>query len=754
MDSKRFVSFGTLMALVFVAFLCPRVDGQTYFSDDFEDPAATAEKWEVVSGNWVVADGVYKQLDTADPWQASMVAPDHWDMAWQEYTIEFKVKILTEGDAPVNVLFRVLDPVPVVWADRNGPNAHLYRWIVNGWTNTESRPYIYNEGTATMLAQTENTMEVGAWHDIKLVVTKTGMAGYVNGVEMFDVQHAQWTEGRVGIQAYSGEMDFDDFIVYGPYGRVGASEPVPDNGATDVRRDTLLSWTPGEFAATHDVYFGTTFEDVNAADRSNPLGVLVSEGQTEASYEPPTILEFGQTYYWRVDEVNGAPDFTIFKGEVWSFTAEPLGYPIEGVVATTNAISDAGAGLERTVDGSGLNELDQHSTESADMWLGTPSGADPVVLDYAFDRVYKLHEMLVWNYNVVFEQVLGFGLKDITVEYSADGVEWVTLGEVELAQATAAEDYTANTAVAFGGVAAQYVRLTINSAYGAVGQYGLSEVRFLQIPTFARTPEPAAGAVDVSVDAALSWRAGREAVTHDVYLGSDPAALALAETVSESTYVPGALDFGTMYAWRVDEVNEAEAISVWEGNVWNFTTQEFAVIDDMEDYDDEENCIFDTWLDGFVNATGSTVGYFEAPFAEQVIVNSGRQSMPLEYINDTAPYYSEAERDLGGMDLETNGADTLRLFVIGQAGNIPEPLYVAVEDTSGNVAVATCPDVNITTASEWTEWQIPSGDLAGVNLGRVAIMYIGLGDRDNPSSGGTGLIFVDDIGYGRPAAVQ
>jgi hypothetical protein len=44
--------------------------------------------------------------------------------------------------------------------------------------------------------------------------------------------------------------------------------------------------------------------------------------------------------------------------------------------------------------------------------------------------------------------------------------------------------------------------------------------------------------------------------------------------------------------------------------------------------------------------------------------------------------------------------------------------------------------------------------LAGVNLSRVAILYIGVGDRDNPSAGGTGLIFIDDVGYGHPAPAE
>jgi hypothetical protein len=86
------------------------------------------------------------------------------------------------------------------------------------------------------------------------------------------------------------------------------------------------------------------------------------------------------------------------------------------------------------------------------------------------------------------------------------------------------------------------------------------------------------------------------------------------------------------------------------------------------------------------------------------------------------------------------------------AGNTPESVYVALADTSGNVAVATHPDPYATGRFGWTEWVIPYSDLGGVNLSSVAIVYVGVGDRDNPTAGGTGLLFIDDIGYGRPAA--
>jgi hypothetical protein len=322
---------------------------------------------------------------------------------------------------------------------------------------------------------------------------------------------------------------------------------------------------------------------------------------------------------------------------------------------------------------------------------------------------------------------------------------------VELAQATAKSDYTANTIVDFGGAGARVVRLTINSNHGALPQFGLSEVRFMFIPAHAREPQPADGETGVDLDPVLDWRMGRDATSHEVYLSTDEAAVAagdaLVDTVAEKGYAPEALDFGTTYYWRIDEVQETES---WAGDIWSFVVQEYAVIDDMESYNDDDNRIFDAWLDGFVNETGATVGYFEAPFAEQGNVNSGKQSMPLEYANDAAPFYSEAELDLGSMDFETNGADSLRLFVAGAVDNTPDRLYVAVEDASGNVAIVAHPDADIVAVADWTEWVIPFGDLAGVDLGRVAIMYIGVGDRENPAAGGTGTILIDDIGYGSP----
>ena len=116
-----------------------------------------------------------------------------------------------------------------------------------------------------------------------------------------------------------------------------AVDPIPGDGATDLPQDAALNWTAGKFAGAHDVYLGTVFADVDAATRTSAKGVLASQGQTATSFAPAGGFTYGQTYYWRVDEVNKTPDGNIFKGTVWSFTVEPYGYPIRPVAATASS---------------------------------------------------------------------------------------------------------------------------------------------------------------------------------------------------------------------------------------------------------------------------------------------------------------------------------------------------------------------------------------------------------------------------------
>jgi len=292
----------------------------------------------------------------------------------------------------------------------------------------------------------------------------------------------------------------------------------------------------------------------------------------------------------------------------------------------------------------------------------------------------------------------------------------------------------------------------------------------LSMPVRARRPLPNNKAENVMQTPILSWTAGEYAGQHDVYFGTDVDAVAGADTSTAGIYQgrqeqedrvfhPGALEWNTTYYWRVDEVNETDPNGPWPGSVWSFTVADFLVVDDFELYtDDETDRIFQNWIDGWGystpepgnpgNGTGSTVGYINPPFTERTIINSGYQSMPLEYDNTEDPFYSETVRTWeAAQDWTVNGVDTLTLHLRGSSANGQDPFYIMVEDSSGNTAVITHPDPDAIRDPLWAAWSIPLSEIsdAGVNLASVKKMAIGLGDRANPVAGGSGMLYIDDI---------
>jgi hypothetical protein len=279
---------------------------------------------------------------------------------------------------------------------------------------------------------------------------------------------------------------------------------------------------------------------------------------------------------------------------------------------------------------------------------------------------------------------------------------------------------------------------------------------FIAQPVTAYLPAPVNGANDASTDPnmTVTWLAGLNATGHHVYFGDDRDAVSAAAptvdkgTVTATSFAPGALEPLKTYYWRVDEIGLANAVN--QGPVWSFTT--CLPVDDFESYTDNEGSrIYETWTDGWTNNTGSTVGYVQAPFAERKVVHGGKQSMPLDYNNVNSPWYSEAERQWAtAQNWTAEGADTLHLFLRGNATNGLGTLYVAVEDSSGKVAVAAHANPDIVRAGVWTQWKIPLSSLAGVNLAKVKKLYIGVGDRKTPVAGGSGRIYVDDIRVTKP----
>jgi hypothetical protein len=145
-----------------------------------------------------------------------------------------------------------------------------------------------------------------------------------------DIGPAAWGDGVVDAHDFMALMKYDTL---------------------QVPCDLTLHWPAGDLAQAYDVYLGSSFDDVSAADRDHPLDALVSQGQTATTFDLEGLLEFGRTYYWRVDEVTGVSSTSVSKGEVLSFVTETYYSTVQDIQATASSSYSEIVGPDRTIDG-------------------------------------------------------------------------------------------------------------------------------------------------------------------------------------------------------------------------------------------------------------------------------------------------------------------------------------------------------------------------------------------------------------------
>ena len=577
-------------------------------------------------------------------------------------------------------------------------------------------------------------------------VTVSDMEGYIpyEGQVSYLVTGDQGEVGqRVGVEFDNPEAvdtydysAFDNVRLERETGTL-ALDPFPVVGAVEIPgKNTVLTWTTGYGISQHDLYLGTDANDVNDASLDQPRAVYW--GREDVNSVTIPFLAYHMTYYWRVDEVDA--EGAITKGYLWSFTVEPKSLVLTDVTASASS-SLAGSGPENLVNGSGLDANDLHGMTVAEMWQSDDGASGPFWVEFAFDKVYKLDQVWVWNFNASLEFLFGYGVEDMTIETSQDGSTWETLGDYEIPQGTSSVDCPA-TPIALNGALAQYVRFNLSSSWGGVEIYGLSEVRFMFIPTWTRDPVPTCDAVDLATDVTLSWRRGRDAVTHEVYFGADEASVsdgsAMMESVSASSYDVSGLSLGTTYYWRVDAVNEADPMPIWTGSTWDFTTVDYLALDDFENYDDDDeggNRVFDTWLDGYDDdSNGSQIGHDATPYCEERRVHRGQQAMPLYYGKKKA---SNSECSLPISDLTdwtAHEISALVLYFRGELDNETGDLYAKINNTRVDYPRSS-EDLNKDMYIQWTI------DLENLNTDLSAVTELSLGIEN----GGTGLLYIDDI---------
>ncbi|MFH1719124.1 MAG: LamG domain-containing protein, partial [Planctomycetota bacterium] len=528
----------------------------------------------------------------------------------------------------------------------------LYNW---GWVDDNERdfglairtetamsyvetPNIYQTDTWYHLTATYDGADVRIYVDGSLVAGPTNVGGPIRWIstasgnypERFaigvwlDPGYDLWIDGIIDEVGYWDSVLTEAEILAAMEGSVDypyARGPIPKDGAVVEDTWVNLSWSPGDFAVSHDVYLGDNFDDVNNGTpgapgfRGNQTSTFYVAGFPGFAY--PDGLVPGTTYYWRIDEVNEAEPNSPWKGPVWSFSIPPK----------TAYNPDPPDGAEFVDPNAELSWTPGFGAKLHTVYLGTD-----------FDAVNN------------------------AAGGAPQGLTTYDPGTLELEKV-------------------YYWRV---DEFDALATYK-GNVWSFTTPGAAGAPQPSNGATGVQMTAQLGWTPATTAVSHDVYFGTDKDAVRNATKASPEfkgnkaagaeSYDPGKLAWHSDYYWRVDAVYNTGAV---KGLVWSFTTADFIAVDDFESYNDIDppdpasDRIFESWIDGFgTTDNGALVGNDMPPYAEQTIVHGGVQSMPYSYDNNLKT--SEATLTLVyPRDWTEEGVAKLSLWFIGNSGNSAE----------------------------------------------------------------------------------
>lgn len=123
-----------------------------------------------------------------------------------------------------------------------------------------------------------------------------------------------------------------------------------------------------------------------------------------------------------------------------------------------------------------------HSVNIHDSWLSCDLAPNPnpergnthwVMYDLGY--IYNIGSTKFWNYNVSGET--NKGMKNISIDYSQDGINWTESASFQLAEASGNSSYEGATGPDLGGIDARYILVTSVDTWGG-DCAGLSEVRF------------------------------------------------------------------------------------------------------------------------------------------------------------------------------------------------------------------------------------------------------------------------------------
>jgi hypothetical protein len=483
---------------------------------------------------------------------------------------------------------------------------------------------------------------------------------------------------------------------------VQAREPIPQDGATVQLVDAkAVIWTLGNRAVQHDVYFGTDQDAVTNADTSDTTNIYRGR-RNESGYILPETLQWGQTYFWRIDEIEA--DDTVHTGPVWSFTVAD--YLLVDDFEDYNDVDNPIWLSWR--DGLGYGTPDD-SNSYAGNGTGSLVGMDETLMPEPM-VVHNSEQSMPYSYDNNKEGYAKYSEVEKTLIYPRD---WTEQGVAELS------------------------------------------LWFIGYPTYVGSfKEDPAGTYTMTASCTDIWDPSDQ--FHFAYKEISGAASIQAKVLSVG-HTDDWAKAGVMIRDSLDPNAAHAMVAVTPANgVWfgrRVTTGDISVSTKDPNVTAPQWVKLERSLGGLVRAYYSADGNTWTPLGTPEPIT---MKMPI-YIGLALSSHNPdvtCEAKFSNVSFPDTSVDPQWTDQdIGMRANVPEPIYVAVANSTAEPAVIYHEDPNATVIDTWTEWTIPLQVFAdqGIDLADVDRVAIGIGIRGNMTTpGGSGKMFFDDIRLFRP----
>ncbi|MHC4396332.1 MAG: beta strand repeat-containing protein [Planctomycetota bacterium] len=343
------------------------------------------------------------------------------------------------------------------------------------------------------------------------------------------------------------------------------------NGELKVEKTNFKTADSGDYADFSYIY--TTWNDKPEHDMDSYMDSIVITTNTpgqEDSYGNPMIGLIDNPKATNPSPVNGATDVSITADLSWN-------------AGTDSTSSNVYFGTDSTPDS---GELQGNQTATT---------FDPGTLSNSTTYYWRIDELKpgttttgsVWSFTTVSASLPGAASSPSPANSATDVSTTADLSWTAGSGATSHDVYfgitspgtfqgnQAATTFDTGTMAnntTYYWRIDeVNAAGTTTGTVWSFAVIAGALPGQASSPSPVDSAGDVSVNADLSWTAGNDATSHDVYFGTDstPDAGELQGNQTATTFDTATMNNDTTYYWRIDPIN---ASGTTTGDVWSFTT--------------------------------------------------------------------------------------------------------------------------------------------------------------------------------------